>query len=259
VRRPLHLPERPHLRYLPETGSTNLVACEWARAGGPDGACVVADAQTAGRGRLGRRWCSPPGVNLYCSLILRPPEAALGLAPLAGGLATREAVAACLPPEFPAMLKWPNDVRVRGLKLAGVLAVLVADCEPRAVVVGVGLNVNMRPDQFPPDLRQPAGSLAMLLGHELDRTACLAALLEALDAWRTRLGADPGSIVPAFAARCETLGQRVRLKRPGAPALEGLARGLAPGGELELRDDAGQVHLIAAGDLAAPAFSPGRS
>lgn len=149
---------REHHASLP---STNDRALAWAREGAPHGAMVTADAQTAGRGRLGRRWDSPPGAGLYVSLVLRPAEvlagrgwdprwAALGLAV---GLGLRDGLARWVPD---VLLKWPNDLLVRGDKLAGVL------CETRwqgstpDVVVGFGVNVAQR--EFPAELR--ATSLA---------------------------------------------------------------------------------------------------
>ncbi|HOX42545.1 MAG TPA: biotin--[acetyl-CoA-carboxylase] ligase [Myxococcota bacterium] len=252
--------DRAHLRFLEVCESTNAEARAWAEAGAPDGATVVADTQTAGRGRLGRAWCSPAGVNLYLSQVARLPAAGLRLLPLAGGLAAWEAVHAGLPDGPLPALKWPNDVRVGGLKLAGVLCEWVAG-QPPAGVVGIGLNVNMQPWQFPAELRRPATSLAMLRGAPLERAACLEHLLAALDDWRARAGSAPAEVVAAFSARCETLGARVRVEPPGAPPYLALARRIDADGVLVVEDQRGALLRVEAGEVDAlpAALSPERT
>ncbi len=246
--RDLALPARPALRQLEACGSTNQEARAWAEAGAPDGATVVADEQRAGRGRLGRSWCSPAGVNVYCSQVSRMCAAGLRLLPLAGGLAAWEVVDASLPGGPRPTIKWPNDVRVSGLKVAGVLCEWLPGTPP-AAVVGVGLNVNMRPEQFPADLRRPATSLAILAGAPLERAACLGRLLAGLDAWRARAAACPAELVEAFAARCETLGARVRVAPPGAPPFEGRAVRIDPDGVLVVEEPSGALHRLEAGEV----------
>jgi BirA family biotin operon repressor/biotin-[acetyl-CoA-carboxylase] ligase len=143
----------------------------------PEGAVAVTDFQTAGRGRLGRAWAAPPGTALLCSVLLRPPAGSrIAQLSLVGGLAAAQAVEAAL--GRPAQLKWPNDVLVDGLKVAGVLA----EARDGVVVVGVGLNVNQTAGQLPADARIPAASLRSLDGAERDREALLAVLLERLEA-----------------------------------------------------------------------------
>ena len=136
---------------LAMTDSTNRVAMEMAENGAPHGTVVVADAQTAGRGRMGRRWVSPAGKNLYVSLLLRPsvPTVEAPLLALVAGVALADAVEAV---DVPASLKWPNDLYCGGRKAAGILAEMASDPDGvRHVVIGVGLNVNMEEDDFPPD------------------------------------------------------------------------------------------------------------
>ena len=143
----------------------------------PEGAVAVTDFQTAGRGRLGRAWTAPPGTALLCSVLLRPPAGRrIAQLSLVGGLAAAQAVEDAL--GRPAQLKWPNDVLVDGLKVAGVLA----EARDGVVVVGVGLNVNQTADELPADARIPAASLRSLDGVERDREALLAVLLERLEA-----------------------------------------------------------------------------
>jgi len=167
---------RPHEHHA-ELASTNDRALAWARAGAPHGALVTADAQTAGRGRLGRPWTSPPGEDLYMSLVLRPGASrGLGALALAVGAGLREGLAAWAPW---ARLKWPNDVLCDGRKLAGIL------CEARwtagvpEVIVGIGVNVGRQ--TFPGALAETATSLAREVGRAPGRGEVLAAVLPALE------------------------------------------------------------------------------
>lgn len=227
--------------------STNDLAREWGRQGAPDGATVVADRQTAGRGRSGRRWHSPPGVNLYLSRIVRVELPCLRLVPLLGAVATCAAVGEHLPGREVA-IKWPNDILTGGRKLAGILAELDAGPDPFAVV-GIGLNVNMQQADFPTDLRTPATSLRIELGRPLRRATLQESLEEHLSAWRNQLGRDPGRIVAAYTDRCTTLGDRVRVAPPGRPAFTGRALRIGADGVLWVeRDDLEQVR-IEAGDV----------
>ena len=152
---------------LAVTDSTNRVAMEMAENGAPHGTVVVADAQTAGRGRMGRRWESPAGKNLYVSLLLRPsvPTVDAPRLALVAGVALADAVEAV---GVPASLKWPNDLYCGGRKAAGILAEMASDPDGvRHVVIGVGLNVNMEEDDFPPDLRGTATSLRICAGRAI--------------------------------------------------------------------------------------------
>lgn len=187
-------------------GSTNDRALAWARAGAPHGALVTADAQTGGRGRLGRAWESPPG-GLYASLVLRPRGTAWSAASLAVGLGVREGVARWLPR---ATLKWPNDVLCGERKLAGVL------CETRwlageaELVAGFGVNVEQR--EFPAGLTATSVAIELAGGTCPSRQEVLAAVLEGLE------GALAGFFAGGFAAiraryerHSAVLGRRVRV------------------------------------------------
>ncbi len=170
---------RPYL-YGPECESTQAALLDGDY---PEGAVCVTDHQTAGRGRLGRRWVEPAGTSVLVSVLLSPPAGrrAQELS-LVAGLATAEAVERAT--GLSVQVKWPNDVMLNRRKVAGVLA----EMRGRAVVVGIGINVNQTRDELPTDARTPAGSLRTLTGATYDRAALLGSLLYRLerlyDGWR---------------------------------------------------------------------------
>jgi BirA family biotin operon repressor/biotin-[acetyl-CoA-carboxylase] ligase len=231
--------------------STSDLATARARAGAPHGLVVAADAQIAGRGRLGRSWHSPPGESLYISLLLRPTRPANEIPPLTllAGAAVADAVA---PLGVTPRLKWPNDVQLIGpdgarRKLCGILTEMAtAGARVEHVVVGIGINVNGV--AFPPELADRATSLRAALGRPVDRTALLAAVLAAFEpryaAFERR---GPAAAVEGFDAYA-VLPDRCRVTTAGEP-LEGVALGVDPDGALRLRDDAGQIHRVISGEL----------
>lgn len=230
-------PDGWRLEVLQEAGSTNAVVAERARAGEPAGLVVVAEAQTAGRGRLDRSWVSPPRAGLTFSVLLRPelPVSQWPWLPLWTGLAIARALRERA--DVAAELKWPNDVLVDGRKLCGVLAEVPA---PGALVVGIGLNVTTTPDELP---HGQATSLRLCGARTTDRDTVLRALLRSL----TTVLADPVAAREAYSERCGTLGRRVRLELPAGASVEGLAEAVDPGGRLVVDGvpyDAGDVvHL----------------
>lgn len=232
------------VRRLKEATSTNDEARKWARQGAPDGATVVADHQTAGRGRLGRSWHSPPGVNLYLSQIHRGPFAQPTLLPLLGALVTREAIQKHLPPDLTAAIKWPNDILVDKYKLAGILCELFED----VVIIGIGININMTESDFPQDLRRPATSLRMLCGTEQDCDAVLKTILDCLAHWREQYRSNPELLIETFARHCITLGRKVKVSIPGRQPITGTAVRLNEEGALMVEDQNGDAHCIEAGD-----------
>ena len=243
---------RPILFYT-RTGSTNTVAREQAEAGAPEGLLVVADEQTAGRGRLDRSWWAPPGSSLLFSLLLRPPlppgQAAqltmcLGLAAAEGV----EEVTGLRP-----ALKWPNDLLLDGRKLAGILAELgTAGDRLEYAVLGLGLNVNVTFSGG--ELAHTAISLQMALGRPVARVPLLAAILARCEAWYERLlapqaGSSTGeSPHTAWTARLDTLGRQVTVMTPDGP-LHGTAVGVSPEGALLVRRENGVVCTVWAGDV----------
>jgi len=205
----------------------------------PEGAVAVCDEQTAGRGRLGRRWEAPAGSALLCSTLLRPPA---GRSPaevaLVGGLAAARAVESVI--RLPTKVKWPNDVVVAGTKVGGVLAELVDG----VVVLGIGLNVNQGADELPTGGTLPAGSLAGHDGVRRERRVVLAALLgeleRAYDEWRAYgLAALHGEL----AARDFLCGRSIVVD--GAP---GRAIGIDSSGRLEVEVD-GERRLLTGGEV----------
>jgi len=230
--------------------STNLLAAAAADAGAPEITVVGADHQTAGRGRRGRAWAAPPGTSLLVSLVLRPPDAAgaTGLLPLLAGLALAETVGRHLPGSAVAV-KWPNDLLVDGAKAAGTLAELRPG---GAVVLGSGVDVDWRGVDRR-GLEGAAGlagttSLAEAAGADVDRWRVLAGYLGVLGRRYAEWRESPTAFLGAYRARCATLGRRVRVEL-AAGALEGSAEAVGDDGLLEVRDDAGVLHRIGAGDV----------
>lgn len=246
------LPAPFRVEVVESAPSTNALVSERARAGETEGLVVVAEHQTAGRGRLDREWVTPPRAAVTMSLLLRP-RAAPGRWPLLGlltGLAVVDAVAAVGGP--PVSLKWPNDVLAHdGLKLAGLLLERVDGGPGAAAVVGVGLNVSTTRAELPV---ATAGSLVTAGMVDPDRTALTHALVSALAGhyrdWETAddpARADAG-LLARYAERCDTLGRRVEVHLPSGQVLTGEATGLGAGGALVV-DDASGPHQVQTGDV----------
>ncbi|MGZ6791752.1 MAG: biotin--[acetyl-CoA-carboxylase] ligase [Mycobacteriales bacterium] len=212
-------PDGFRVQVLATAGSTNALVAERARAGEPHGLVVVAEEQTAGRGRLDRSWQSPPRAGLTFSVLLRPAlePHRLGWVPLWGGLAVARAVREQTGVE--AVVKWPNDVQVDGRKLAGLLAESVAG----AVVLGIGLNVTTRREELPVET---ATSLQLEGATTTDRDTVLRAVLRAL------AGALGDRDVASYREVCSTLGRQVRVELPGGESVTGLAEAVDDGGRL---------------------------
>ncbi len=236
------------LEFHPEVASTNAVAVEAARRGVAEIHAVAADVQTAGRGRMGRVWQAPAGTSLLVSLVLRPrvDEAALATLPLLVGSVLAEVVTAHLregPDEPDVALKWPNDLLVGGRKAAGILV----ERHPEAAIAGIGCNVDWRGLERPDDLAA-ATSLAEEAGRAVDRWKLLAGLVGVLDRRYVEWQDDPAATLAGFRARCATIGQDVRVERPGAAPTTGRATGIAADGRLLVATAAGEV-AVDAGDV----------
>ncbi|MFI7616325.1 biotin--[acetyl-CoA-carboxylase] ligase [Nonomuraea terrae] len=228
------------------TGSTNADLADAARGGAPEGTVLVAEEQRAGRGRLGRPWSAPPRSGLTFSILLRPgvPVAAHGWLTLMYGVAAASAVRRLA--EVDVRLKWPNDLLIGERKLAGVLAERVDD----AVVIGMGLNVTLRPDELPV---QTATSLGIEEAACVDRDPLIRAVLREVEGhyhdWTEAKGdAEASGLRSAYLASSATVGQRVRVQLPGEATLTGQATGIDHFGHL-LVDAAGERHTLSAGDV----------
>lgn len=222
------------VQWLTETGSTNDDALLRARNGEAAGLVLVADHQTAGRGRLGRSWEAPPGSSLLCTVLLRPP-AEDQLSTLAMAVAVVEAVEATTGGAVHPSLKWPNDVLVGDRKLAGIAAV----AEGGAVAVGLGLNVDWPPpDRLPAHLAPLVAALSHHVQPPPERRAILKSVLAGLDRW---CGAP--DLLGRYRALCSTLGQAVRVDL-GARSIEGVAEDVDDDGHLLVDGCA-----VAAGDV----------
>lgn len=243
------------LHVLDEVPSTNTAAAELALEKAPHGTVVVAERQTAGRGRLGRHWHSPSGKNLYCSVLLRsmPPreQQALWLSwiPLIAALAVNRAVQVVggLKPS----VKWPNDILAGNRKLGGVLCESSGvGTDHAAVIVGIGLNINIREDEFPDELRPIATSLMIEARQPCDRAALLAALLLELETrCESFLAGRHRDILEEYMLRCSTVGRRVRIELAHGERMDGTAESVQADGSLRVvRDDRSTVD-IRAGDV----------
>jgi BirA family biotin operon repressor/biotin-[acetyl-CoA-carboxylase] ligase len=236
------------LHWFAEVGSTNDVAKQLAEEGAGHGEVVVAEAQTAGRGRRGRAWASPPGRSVSLSAVLRPdlpptraPELTI-LASVAVCQAIRQAGVA-------AAIKWPNDVLSRGRKLAGILTEMAAEPDQlQWVVLGIGVNVNTRPEDFPTELRDVATSILIERGESVPRALFTAALLTGLEEWLDRHASDGFAPVrDAWRAMSGTLGREVRV-RGGGEHVIGMAEDLDASGALLVRSEEG-LRRIVSGDV----------
>jgi BirA family biotin operon repressor/biotin-[acetyl-CoA-carboxylase] ligase len=235
------------LRVVAETGSTNADVVAAARQGAAEGLVLVAERQTAGRGRLDRVWESPARAGITVSVLLRPAgidPSRFGWLPLLGGVAVAEAVRRV--GEVDAVLKWPNDLMIGDRKCAGILAEAVTVPET-GVVLGIGLNTTLREHELP---RADATSLALAGAACTDRDPLLRALLRALETWYRRWrdaggDAEASGLREAYAFHCATLGRDVRVVLPGGGELRGRAESVDADGRIVVDGQA-----LAAGDVA---------
>jgi BirA family biotin operon repressor/biotin-[acetyl-CoA-carboxylase] ligase len=241
------------LHHEEEVGSTSDVAHRLSLEGAEHGETVIAEHQTAGRGRRGRTWVSPPGKNLYLSIILRPelpPQRAPELTFVAA-LAVAETLAEA---NVPARIKWPNDLEVEGKKIAGILTELHAEPDRvHAVIVGIGVNLNLEEKDLPPELRPIATSARIVRGAPVPRALFTAALLARLEHWYDRHaeeGFEP--ICDRWRELTSTLDRAVRVKT-GGREFEGIAQDVDESGALMVavgdtleRVVAGDVEMVRA-------------
>jgi BirA family biotin operon repressor/biotin-[acetyl-CoA-carboxylase] ligase len=238
------------IRVFQETSSTSDILDKLARDGLREGVVIFAEAQTRGRGRLGRTWVSPAGKGLWFSVLLRPamrPQATTRLT-VAAALAITRAIRSELPlrPE----IQWPNDVTIHGRKIAGVLTEMSGELDRvRHVNLGIGINVNLASEDLTPEIRGTATSLRLALGRSADRPALAAAVLRELDAIYARVLDDPfDSIVGEWSEECSTLGRHVSI-RCGSRKIVGRAEALDGEGALLVRTEHGHLERVIGGDV----------
>jgi BirA family biotin operon repressor/biotin-[acetyl-CoA-carboxylase] ligase len=236
------------------TGSTNADLAERARRGAPSGAVLVTDYQDAGRGRQGRSWVAPRGSSIAVSVLLRPRDvdpARWTWLPLLAGLAVAEGLRRAA--DVPALLKWPNDVLVDGLKVCGILAERVETPDGPACVVGMGVNVWLSADELPVPT---ATSLALLAearspgSRPPSRNLLIATILAAFELIyeRWEVLEDDSLFAASYLKRCDTIGRPVRILLAGDVTVEGVAEALDHDGRLIVRTPTG-TQTFGAGDV----------
>jgi len=238
------------IRVFEETTSTNDVIEKLARDGVKEGAVVFAEAQTGGRGRLGRKWMSPPRQGLWFSVLLRPklrPQEVTQLT-IASATALRRAIKTVTGrlPE----IKWPNDLLLDGKKVVGILTEMSAEVDcVRYVILGIGVDVNQDAAEFPAELRRLATSLKLVTGRKISRAELAVEMLRELDADYARIGAGKFSqLADEWETGCATLGKNVSVQM-GARKIRGCAEALDDDGALLVRTEHGHLERITGGDV----------
>jgi len=243
-----------------QTGSTNADLLDLASRGLEPGAILVAEEQTAGRGRLGRSWVNPPGAALTFSVLLRPqaiPPARRGWLPLLAGIATATAVRQLT--GLDARLKWPNDVLIGDRKLAGILTESTGTEPPTdpgsagdAVVIGIGINVSNTAEELPQGPGGLAATSLLIEGIPVERDVLLVEVLRALGQWLKTYSRSPdpeeAGLLSQYQRMSATIGQAVRVELPGGSTLSGTATAIDAQGQLLVEADGG-IYPIAAGDV----------
>ena len=231
-------------RYYAQAGSTNDLALDWLRNGAPTGSVVVADEQTSGRGRLGRAWYAPPGTALMLSVILRPPVTAVGRMTMLGAVAVCDLLSERVEPTVVGM-KWPNDVRLNGRKVCGILPEAAWEGN-RLLGVALGIGLNVRIDFRDTPFETTATSLESESGKPVDRLDLLVRLLRHVDAWAGKV--ESPVLYEAWRQRLTMLGQRVSVSNADG-RIDGRAEAVDSQGALMLRMETGELRRVMAGDL----------
>ena len=234
--------------YLRSTRSTMDEARKAAQANAPEGTLIVAEEQTGGRGRFQRTWISPPGVNLYISLILRPGGDYVHQLPMMASLALSRALVRIATEDIVVTIKWPNDVRLRGKKTAGILIEnsIIGDDGDGFSIIGMGVNVNFDPWQYT-DIKDIATSLQRELGYPVSRSHLLNTIMEEMEELYIAIK-HGDSVREEWALLLDTLGSQVRAAW-GDQVYEGYAHGVDDNGALILRNSDGSFHILDAGEV----------
>jgi len=235
-------------QYYPEVGSTNDLALDWARKGAQDWSLVLADSQTAGRGREGRHWVTNPGSALAMSLVLRPTPEELAFFPRFTALVALGLIRALSGWGLGGTIKWPNDILLQGRKVAGVL--VEADWQKnQAEALVIGLGVNVTPAAVPPpnELRFPATSLEEVLGKEVNRWHLLAEILHAIKRYRAIL--PTGAFMQAWNTHLAFKDEVINYRFPNGEVKAAKVIGVRPDGQLALNTTDGEMHSVVAGEI----------
>ena len=239
--------------YLRTTDSTQRLAISVAITGtSPDGTVVIAEQQKGGRGRLKRKWISPPG-GLWFSVILKPeiPPSLITLLPFVAALAVREGIAATT--KLEPRLKWPNDIMIAGKKVAGILLDISAEADSvNYAVIGVGINVNVDAREISTRIvgAQEITSIRKELGHDANRLKLIQISLEKLEMYLEGLYRKGGSeIIGAWKRQADMLGRHVSITHNGKPLCEGIASDLDEDGSLVVSTPSGETIRVASGDV----------
>jgi BirA family biotin operon repressor/biotin-[acetyl-CoA-carboxylase] ligase len=237
------------IEYHDELGSTNAEALRLAQQDAQEGTIVIADGQSDGRGRLDRSWESPPSMNLYLSVILRPdiPAASASLVPLMVGVAVADVISQSCPGRV--RLKWPNDILIDGKKICGILTEMRTRTDRvQFIIAGIGVNLNMRRLHFPRELRETATSLQIETECSVDRLDFAVRLIETLERWyRIYLNEGQDHIRESWLKYADIIGQKIEVVFKG-DSLRGTVVGLDESGALLLEGETG-VQQVLAGDV----------
>ena len=246
------------IQVFKETASTNELAERLGRDGVEEGAVVLSEFQSKGRGRLGRTWLSPGGKGILMSVLLRPdlrPPEVTRLTVI-GATAVVRAIERCT--SLSPSIKWPNDVMMGSRKLAGILTEMSAELDRvRYVIIGIGLNVNQTEEDFPRELDGVSGSLLLESGVEVDRAALATAMIEELDQdYHRVINGRFKEVAEEWQSKCSTLGCQVTV-RYGDSVVNGLAEAIDEDGALLVRTDGGVIQRITGGDVSLAKGSDG--
>lgn len=238
------------IRVFEETTSTNDVVEKLARDNVKEGVVVFAESQTRGRGRMGRKWISPPRKGLWFSILLRPPMRPTAVTQLTIAAATALFRAVHAQTGIAPEIKWPNDILIHGKKTAGILTELSAEPDKvKHVILGVGIDVNLAASEFPPDLRKIATSLRIETGHRQNRADLAVKILRELDHDYHRVCCGQfEAVADEWEEHCSTLGRNVAI-HIGDRILRGTAESLDTDGALLLRTQHGRLERIIGGDV----------
>lgn len=240
-----------HLRFFEMVGSTQKEALAMADEGAEDGTVVITNEQSAGRGRLGHTWQSARGTNIAMSLILRPdlpidrtPQLTLVTAVAAADAIEDQTGVSC-------GIKWPNDIIYEGRKLVGILTELQAEATfVKAVVIGIGINVNTDPDAFSGELRPQVTSLKAITGKHYDLSSFVQAFLKKFeDLYRLFLSEGFPAIRPMWERRAVSLGKKIKVRRSGGKTIEGIAHGINDDGVLLLEKQDHEITRVYSADI----------